>query len=144
MIAEFVELFMAGKPQLEAMFSEKHPENYKAIVEAVVTVLNNGEDHGAPDPERIHELDDGDYQGTMVYVIAATGYQPIDYWYVKVSYGSCSGCDTLEGIRNYGDDKPSEEQVRDYMTLALHIVQGLKKMGDDEAEQWPLPEEEVA
>ena len=133
MIAEFVELFMTGKPKLEAMFSEKHPENYKTIVEAVVTVLNNGEDYGAPDLKRIHELDDGDYQGTMVYVIAATGYQPSDYWYVKVSYGSCSVCDTLEGIRNYSDDKPSEEQVRDYMTLALHIVQGLKKMGDDEA-----------
>ena len=133
MIAEFVELFMAGKPKLESMFSEKHPDNYKAIVKSVVTVLNNGEDYGAPDPKRIHELDDGDYQGTMVYVIAATGYQPSDYWYVKVSYGSCSGCDTLEGIRSNSDDKPSDEQVRDYMTLALHIVQGLKKMGDDEA-----------
>lgn len=133
MIAEFVELFMAGKPKLEALFSEKHPENYKAIVEAVMAVLNNGEHYGAPDPKRIHELDDGDYQGTLVYVIAATGYQPSDYWYVKVGYGSCSGCDTLEGIRSYSDDKPTEDQVRDYMTLALHIVQGLKKMGDDEA-----------
>ena len=133
MIAEFVELFMAGKPKIEATFSEAHPENYKAIVEAVVTVLNNEEDYGAPDPKRIHELDDGDYQGTLVYVIAATGYQPSDYWYVKVGYGSCSGCDTLEGIRSYSDDKPTEGQVRDYMTLALHIVQGLKKMGDDEA-----------
>lgn len=85
MIAEFVELFMAGKPKLEALFSEKHPENYKAIVEAVMDVLNNGDDYGAPDPKRIHELDDGDYQGTLVYVIAATGYQPSDYWYVKVA-----------------------------------------------------------
>ena len=32
MIAEFVELFMAGKPKLEAMFSEKHPENYKDML----------------------------------------------------------------------------------------------------------------
>jgi hypothetical protein len=133
MIAEFVELFMAGKPKLEAMFSNKHPDDYKAIVKAVVTVLNNGEEYGEPDPKRIHELDDGSSHGTMVYVIAATGYQPSDYWYVKVSYGSCSGCDTLEGIRNYSHDKPSDMQVRDYMTLALHIVQGLKKMGDDEA-----------
>lgn len=132
MITEFVERFMAGKPKLEAMFSEEHPDNYKAIVEAVVTLLNNGEDYGSPDPERIHELDDGEYQGTLVYVIAASGYQPSNYWYVKVSYGSCSGCDTLERIRDYWGDKPTEEQVRDYMTLALHIVQGLKKMGDDE------------
>ena len=52
---------------------------------------------------------------------------------MKVGYGSCSGCDTLEGIRHYNDDKPTEEQVRDYMTLALHIVQGMKRMGDGEA-----------
>lgn len=132
MIDEFVELFMVGKPKLEAMFSEAHPENYKTIVKAVVTVLNNGDDYRSPDPKRIHELDDGEYQGTLVYVVAATGYQPRDYWYVKVGYGSCSGCDTLDGIRQYGDDKPTEAQVRDYMTLALHIVQGMKKMGDDE------------
>ena len=35
---------------------------------------------------------------------------------MKVGYGSCSGCDTLEGIRYYNDDKPTEEQVRDYAT----------------------------
>ena len=45
MIAEFVKLFMDGKPTLEAKFSEKHPDNYKEIVEAVITVLNNGEDY---------------------------------------------------------------------------------------------------
>jgi hypothetical protein len=128
MIAEFVELFMAGKPKLEAIFSEKHPDDYREIVKAVATVLNNGAEYDAIDPERIHEIDDGEYQGTLLYVIAATGYQPSDYWYVKVGYGSCSGCDTLKGIREYSDDKPTTEQVSDYMTLALHIVQGLKKM----------------
>lgn len=51
---------------------------------------------------------------------------------MKVGYGSCSGCDTLEAIRDYSSEKPTPEQVKDYMALALHIVQGLKKMGDDE------------
>ena len=68
-----------------------------------------------------------------MFVIAARGYQPSDYWYVKISYGSCSGCDTLEAIRAYSDDPPTPEQIDDYLTLALHIVQGLKKMGDDES-----------
>lgn len=132
MIKEFVNRFMEKKPELQAAFAESHPEDYKAVIKAVVSILNDGNDYGSIDPNRIHQIDDGDYQGTLVFVIAATGYQPSGYWYVKVSYGSCSGCDTLEGIRCYSDDKPTEEQVRDYMTLALHIVQGLKKMGDDD------------
>ena len=81
-----------------------------------------------PDPERIHRIDDGNYQGTLVYVIGEKGYQPDKYWYVKVDYGSCSGCDTLEGIRDYTDDAPTDEQAKDYMTVALHIVQGMKPM----------------
>jgi hypothetical protein len=132
MIKEFVDRFMEKKPELQEVFAAEHPENYEAVIKAVVSTLNNGEDYGSIDPNRIHEIDDGEYQGTLVYVIGATGYQPSDYWYVKVGYGSCSGCDTLEAIRDYSSDKPTEEQVRDYMTLALHVVQGLKRMGDDE------------
>ena len=49
------------------MFSEKHPENYKAMLSRA-TVLNNGLQ--TPDPKRIHELDDGDCRRTLVYVIA--------------------------------------------------------------------------
>ena len=94
MIAEFVDLFMAAKPQLESLFFEGHPDDYTDIVAAVVTVLNNNRNCTAPDPKRIHLIDDGNYQGTLVYVIAESGYQQNTYWYVRVYYGSCSGCDT--------------------------------------------------
>lgn len=57
-----------------------------------------------------------------------TGYQPHRYWYVLVGYGSCSGCDTLEGIRNYDNTPPNENQVQEYWTLCLHVAQGLKEM----------------
>ena len=129
MIQEFIDLFMIKKPQLEIMFKE-HPESYKEIVKNVVSLLKT-DDYSCISSERIHEIDDGDYQGTLLYVIGADGYQPDDYWYVKVGYGSCSGCDTLEAIRDYSDDAPTETQIKGYMTLCLHIVQGLKKMGDD-------------
>lgn len=129
MIKEFVERFMGAKPRLERIFATAHPEDYMAVVRAVISVLRSDADLRTPDVERIHEIDDGDWQGTLVYVIAAEGYQPSTYWYVKVSYGSCSGCDTLEGIRGYSGDAPTDEQVSQYMTLALHIVQGLKRMG---------------
>lgn len=131
MIQEFVDRFMAAKPRLMEEFSAHHPEDYKEIVRAVVTALN-GEAGWGPDPDRIHQIDDGDYQGTLVFVIAAQGYQPSDYWYVKVGYGSCSVCDTLQAISSYSSEPPTAEQARDYWTLALHIVQGMKKMGDDE------------
>lgn len=136
MIKDFLERFESAKPTLLAGFKTAHPENYKAIVAAVVEAVRPTGDHAydweSPDPARIHEIDDGYYQGTLVYVIAAGGYQPSDYWYVKVGYGSCSGCDTLEGIREYSSDAPSDEQAAQYLVLATHIVQGLKKMGNDD------------
>ena len=131
MIKEFVEAFDSRKGELRLKWQNEHPSGYADIVQAVVEFLSDGPDsYGRPDPARIHQIDDGDYQGTLVFVIGCGGYQPSDYWSVMVSYGSCSGCDTLDGIRHYSDDPPSEEQVDDYMTLALHVVQGLRSMSE--------------
>lgn len=52
--------------------------------------------------------------------------------FVVVNYGSCSGCDTLKGIRNYSDEPPNEEQVTDYLTLARHLIQGLRVLGESD------------
>jgi len=126
MIEKFVNLWEARKKEVEIQFQTKHPDNYEEIVKTVVSILRDEEQcEPFPDPERIHSIDDGDWQGTLLFVIGSDGYQPSDYWFVKVDYGSCSGCDTLKGIRQYNDDPPSEAQVKDYMTLALHILQGL-------------------
>lgn len=127
---KIVEAWDSNKAKVQAVFEAAHPDNYKDVIRAVVQMLHDASDeYEKPDPERIHEIDDGSYQGTLVYVIGATGYQPDEYWYVKVGYGSCSGCDTLQAICNYEDGKPSDEQVSEYMTLALHIIQGMRKMG---------------
>ena len=131
MIQSFVDAFMAKKKDIEGGFSLKHPEKYADIVRAVVEAIGDDEDYSSPDPNRIHEIDDGDYQGILVYVIGARGYQPSKYWAVLVDYGTCSQCDTLEGIRDSCKTPPTPEQVGDYMTLALHIVQALKLIGDD-------------
>lgn len=129
MINEFVERFMKNKGAVRAIFEAQHPSDYSAIVAAVVNAVTDSDaDGNAPDSGRIHCIDDGDYQGTLVFVIAAKGYQPSAYWYVMVDYGSCSGCDTLEAIRGYTEEPPTESQVDQYMTLALHIVQKLRKM----------------
>lgn len=129
MISSFVETFMTHKEEFKNLFQEKHPENYKQIVQGVVAILNKyHEEYEKPDQTNIHEIDDGDYQGTLVYLIPSEGYQPDTYWVTKVSYGSCSGCDTLEAIRDYEDDKPSDGQVEDYLTLCLHLIQQMKEV----------------
>jgi hypothetical protein len=136
MIKAFVQAWENNKDKVESLFRAKHPDGYLDIVKAVVSTLGGEDSYGCPDPKRIHEINDGDYQGTLLFVIAAKGYQPSTYWYVKVSYGSCSGCDTLEAIRRYdGKSIPTKTQVEDYMVLALHIVQGLKEMTDTEREE---------
>ena len=133
MIQEFVNRFMANKHIIEASFAEKHPADYKDIVKKVINAISDGYDYDCPDPDNIHVIDDGDYQGTLLYVIPEKGYQPSVYWYVMVNYGSCSGCDTLQGIsaENWDEDPPTKSQVDQYMTLALHIIQRLKQMYED-------------
>src|SRR5689334_18496066 len=104
MIQKFVDRFMAKRDAMRSAFLAKRPERYKDIVRAVVEAITDEDGYATIDPKRIHEIDDGDYQGTLLYVIAANDYQPSDYWFVKVNYGSCSGCDTLEAIRGYSDE----------------------------------------
>jgi len=127
MIQKFVDRFMENKPEIEAKIALAHP-SYEDLVRFVVEAISDSEDYGSPDPTRIHAIDDGDYQGTLLYVIADNSYQPSVYWYTMVDYGSCSGCDTLQSICNYDDEAPSASQVADYMTLALHIVQKMREM----------------
>lgn len=128
MIQDFVDRFMANKGKLREDLEKAHPGDYAELVKLVILTLFPEQGHGEPSAERIHTIDDGDYQGTLVFVIAADGYQPWDYWAVKVGYGSCSGCDTLQAICGYSSEPPTEGQIDEYMTLALHIVQGLKAL----------------
>jgi hypothetical protein len=75
------------------------------------------------------EINNGDYQGTLLYIIPFDTYQPNEeeYLITYVDYGSCSGCDTLLSITDYNDNKlPNEEQVSDLMMLCLHLVQNAK------------------
>ena len=124
MIQAFVDKFMEAKPELGerlAREARNYMFDYEKLVRAVVETI------GAPlDPERIQEINWGDYQGTLFFVIGEKGYQPSSFWTVKVDYGSCSGCDTLEAIKSDYQDG-GEEQKRQLLELALHIVQGLKE-----------------
>lgn len=130
MIAKFIERFDAHRVALRQGFKEKSPDGYEDIVRRVVEAVSPSEsrEYGDPDSSKITRIDHGDYQGTLLFVIAACGYQPSNFWYVKVGYGSCSGCDTFAAIRELSYDSVTDEQADQYMTLALHVVQGLRAM----------------
>jgi len=131
MIKKFVDKFNNGKQQLRGRFISQHPGDYDVVVQNVIEFLSDDE-YNSIDPKRITRIDHGDYQGTLVYMIGSTGYQPYKYWCVKVSYGSCSGCDTLQYIEcdlsSNEDGSPSETQIDDYMMLCLHVIQNLKEI----------------
>ena len=132
MIQKFVDKFMENKEQLRAEFSERHPEDYKDLVSHTIRLLNPEREYNGPDHLNIHEISSGGYQGTLLYIIPEVGSCPDVYWAVKVSYGSCSACDTLESIRSHSwEDKVEEQQTEDYLTLALHIVQQIVEIGGE-------------
>lgn len=114
------------KDNLRKLIINKNWCDYIDIVKIVIEAVHDGS--GTPDPERIHEIDDGEYQGTLLFVIPSDTYQPWNYWYVKVDYGSCSGCDTLMAILEGDFGDTIDEKADALFTLALHIVQGLKRM----------------
>lgn len=133
MIKTFVARWEQNKGRLEAAWRLKRPDSYLNIVKEVVKIVGGSEEDRFSsdetlDVKRIKEVDWGDYQGTLLYVIGEAGSQPNRFYTVKVGYGSCSGCDTLKAIHGYSDEPPTDSQMNDYMTLALHVVQGLREV----------------
>jgi hypothetical protein len=124
MIAEFAAKW---KPDvMQDYFRANPPGDYQQVMEGLLKVLFPKKEYGEPDHTRVHTIDDGHYQGTLLFIIAESGYQPSTYWSAVVSYGSCSGCDTLCAIRDGSDDP--ETQSKDYATLALHLLQSMKQI----------------
>jgi len=131
---DIIEQWEANKGKLEEYFKTTKQENYddyKDIFEKIVELILTNEKY---DTKRITEIDDGDYQGMKIFIIPEDTYQPYidNYLFTYVDYGSCSGCDTLQSIHEYENDLPTKEQVEEYMTLALHIIQRMKRWGDFE------------
>lgn len=115
--------------------------DYKYLVKMVVDViLNEGKgeyDYVSDyrwDSAKITEIDNGDYQGTLLFLIPMDTYQPSEYEYLMtyVGYGSCSGCDTLQHIQSiywFGDDdeKLKEKALKEYMALCKDIITNIIK-----------------
>lgn len=136
MIKEFIKQWEENKYKLEEYFKTTKQEEYSSYKKIVTKLfelcLINGDN--IFDLSRMTVIDDGDYQGTEIFIIPKRTYQPniSDYVITHTYYGSCSGCDTLQSICDYEKDLPTNEQVKEYMTLALHLVQKLKWLGKGE------------
>ena len=113
-------------------------DGYRTLVGLLFVIVVNPElddlDNNKFDTKNILKIDDGDYQGTEIFILHKNVYQPDieDYVYTNTYYGSCSGCDTLLGISGCSDELPSESQVNDYMDLCLHLLQKCHYMIDKE------------
>lgn len=79
--------------------------------------------------EDVLTIDDGDYQGALIFVIHREIYQPSppEYMMTCAYYGSCSGCDVLMDIQCacYDGETIPDGAVADFMALCKDIVANL-------------------
>lgn len=138
MIQSIIEKWESNKQNLEDRFRLYNKDSglsYKTIVKLIFeNIINTSDDDWDNyDISKMTVIDDGDYQGTQIFIIPKNTYQPSieDYLVTNTYYGSCSGCDTLEAILSDSDWENEskhfkDSQVTDLMTLSLHLVQKLK------------------
>ena len=104
--------------------------DYNDIVKLVCHYIFN-ENTTDKDPkiniEGITMIDNGGYQGTLLFMMPFDTYQPMEYEYLMtyVGYGSCSGCDTLQRIQLdelYYNVNSTDDLIDSYMALCKDIV----------------------
>lgn len=124
---KIIEKWENRKNKLKEWFEENEtPSSYKEIFEKIIELIITEDERNKFNLEKIRVIDDGDYQGTQIFIAFLDIYQPSveEYIMTSVYYGSCSGCDTLQSIC-YSRD---EDRVNDLMTLSLHMIQKMKWM----------------
>lgn len=132
-----IELWDKNKDKLRGYFTKTNQseyDSYSKLVKIIITKILNNDEYDYKNPNyntnNITVIDDGDWQGTQLFLIPQDTYQPnaTEYLVTHVYYGSCSGCDTLQAINTYDYGLPNEIQVEDYMKLCLHLVQNMKPL----------------
>lgn len=111
----------------------KDCDSYLKLVRILVSECLNVQFDGF-NADEIASIDHGDCQGTEIFLFHEDAYQPSieEYYILYVDYGSCSGCDTLKRIfEDYEEDTDpvSEKQAEGLMTLMLHMVQRIRRLG---------------
>lgn len=97
----------------------------KLIFECIYNSDYDDDNFDSLDLDNMTVIDNGDYQGTYLYIIPFKTYQPAEYDYLMtyVGYGSCSGCDALLAAQNcLGGHLLTEFQVKDFLKLAKDVI----------------------
>ncbi len=133
MILNYVKQWEERKHLLEQWLNENEPNSYESIYEMLfnlVVIKPNDDEYSEWDWGRFVKIDDGTFQGNEIYILCSNEYQPslTDYIFTSVAYGSCTVCDTFQSIEMLED---KAERVKQYMTLALHMVQETKSFKDN-------------
>lgn len=135
MIHQYVDAFRENKEQFGKWVESIEEEiTYIDILKQVINLCLNPKYVDTLyelDENKVTEIDNGDYQGTLIYLIPRNCYQPMvsDYVYTSVFYGSCSGCDALLAAQDWGycNIKYDVDMVT---TIALHLVENMKWLED--------------
>ena len=136
MIKEFIPQWNANKKKLKKYFEstpQSEYDEYEKIVKLVCKIILKDKygfsgDYETVNDTDIWEINNGCHHGSIIFVLTPHQVEPkpTDYIWTYVYYGSCSECDALLRISDYEDGLPNEQQVKDYMTLALHLFQRLQ------------------
>ena len=138
---KFIDLWFKNKSRLkEELMNYDDIEycDYHELLEMTIKhIINNSETNYYEkflNEDKIRKIDDGDYQGTLIFIIPKATYQPTEdeYYVTFVDYGSCSYCDTLQAIQYGNTYENKEAQIDDFMTLCLHMLERMKKLFEEE------------
>lgn len=82
------------------------------------------------DREKLLKIDQGDWQGTILFVIPRKTYQPSagDYLLTYIEYGSCPVCDVLERAKaGLSHGKNKKQGIDDVMMICKDLVCNITK-----------------
>ena len=118
-----------NKDILKKYFLSKDEEfiknlSYKSICYFTFSYILEGDefkDDISLNLKEITVIDNGDYQGTLLFLIPFDRYQPSEYEYFMtyIGYGSCSVCDALLSLQSQ-DTK--EEMIDDLMLICKDLI----------------------
>lgn len=122
MIQTFIDRFIDRKYKLREIFSNNTLENYFELVKIVIDLIsddNRGICHNS-----ITEISSGGRSGSLLYIIKNKyEYDDPEFWYIKIRYGSCPGCDAFEQAIHINTN---DQRIDDLISLSLHIVESIK------------------
>ena len=113
----------------EFLTGRDYAPKYKELVKLVFDIIVNSDEEEFSDnrlwTSHITQIDDGHYQGTLLFTIPFDTYQPEEYEYLMtyIGYGSCSGCDAMQHAYYSHDDEDIEGKVDDIMKICRNLVE---------------------